>query len=105
MSTRLALKDLEPGANFIARHIGPDAAETAAMLKTVGAKSVEDFIDKVVPKRIRAKRPLDLKKAMPERTALSYLRGAASRRRTTGCSSRILRPGRRRVGHRSRRNG
>ena len=57
MSTRLALKDLEPGANFIARHIGPDAAETAAMLKTVGAKSVEDFIDKVVPKRIRAKRP------------------------------------------------
>ena len=79
MSTRLALKDLEPGANFIARHIGPDAAETAAMLKTVGAKSVEDFIDKVVPKRIRAKRPLDLKKAMPERTALSYLRGAASR--------------------------
>ena len=79
MSTRLALKDLEPGANFIARHIGPDAAETAAMLKTVGAKSVEDFIDKVVPKRIRAKRPLDLKKAMPERTALSYLREAASR--------------------------
>ncbi len=79
MSTRLALKDLEPGANFIARHIGPDAAETAAMLKTVGAKSVEDFIDRVVPKRIRAKRPLDLKKAMPERTALSYLREAASR--------------------------
>ncbi len=79
MTSRIALKDLEPGANFIRRHIGPDDAETAAMLKQVGAKSLDDFIDKVVPKRIRAKRPLDLKKAMPERTALSYLREAASR--------------------------
>ncbi len=79
MTSRIALKDLEPGANFIRRHIGPDDAETAAMLKQVGAKSLEDFIEKVVPKRIRAKRPLDLKKAMPERTALSYLREAASR--------------------------
>jgi glycine dehydrogenase len=79
MTSRVALKDLEPGANFIRRHIGPDDTETAAMLKVVGAKSLDDFIDKVVPKRIRAKRPLDLKKAMPERTALSYLREAASR--------------------------
>jgi glycine dehydrogenase len=79
MDKRIALKDLEPGANFIRRHIGPDDAETAAMLKAVGASSLDDFIDKVVPKKIRAKRPLDLAKPMPERTALSYLREAASR--------------------------
>ncbi|MBL8790513.1 MAG: aminomethyl-transferring glycine dehydrogenase, partial [Rhizobiales bacterium] len=79
MDKRIALKDLEPGANFIRRHIGPDDAETAAMLKTVGASSLDDFIDKVVPKKIRAKRPLDLARPMPERTALSYLREAASR--------------------------
>ena len=79
MDKRIALKDLEPGANFIRRHIGPDEAETAAMLKTVGASTLDDFIDKVVPRKIRAKRPLDLAKPMPERTALSYLREAASR--------------------------
>ena len=79
MDKRIALKDLEPGANFIRRHIGPDDAETAAMLKAVGASSLDDFIDKVVPKKIRGKRPLDLAKPMPERTALSYLRASASR--------------------------
>jgi len=79
MTTRASLKDLEPGANFIRRHIGPDDAETAAMLKTVGAASLDDFIGKVVPKRIRSKKPLDLGKPMAERTALSYLRKAAER--------------------------
>ncbi len=73
------LTDLEPGANFIRRHIGPNDAETAAMLKSLGAASLDAFIDKVVPKRIRSKRKLDLAPAMAERTALSYLRQAASR--------------------------
>jgi glycine dehydrogenase len=73
------LKDLEPGANFISRHIGPDETETQAMLKTLGATGLEEFIDKVVPARIRSKSKLDLKPAMPERTALSYLRKAAER--------------------------
>jgi glycine dehydrogenase len=75
----LTLKDLEPGANFINRHIGPNAAETKHMLRVLGASSLEDFIAKVVPEKIRSKRMLDLKPAMPERTALSYLRKAAER--------------------------
>ncbi len=73
------LKDLEPGANFISRHIGPDDVETKDMLRTMGAKDLEDFIAKVVPEKIRSKRKLDLKPAMAERTALSYLRKAAER--------------------------
>ncbi len=79
MPARPTLAELEPGANFIARHIGPDDADTAEMLRGVGAKSLEDFIAKVVPEKIRAARPLALKKAMPERTALSYLRKMAER--------------------------
>jgi glycine dehydrogenase len=75
----LSLKDLEPGANFISRHIGPDAAETKHMLRALGATSLEEFIAKVVPEKIRSKRMLDLKPAMAERTALSYLRKAAER--------------------------
>ncbi|MCA0434536.1 MAG: aminomethyl-transferring glycine dehydrogenase [Proteobacteria bacterium] len=79
MGARTSLKELEPGANFISRHIGPGPEETAAMLKLVGAKTLDDFIDKVVPRRIRSKRPLDLGNPMAERTALSYLRKAADR--------------------------
>ncbi|NJM29923.1 MAG: glycine dehydrogenase (aminomethyl-transferring), partial [Rhizobiales bacterium] len=77
--TRSTLAELEPGANFIRRHIGPDDAETRTMLKEVGAKSLEDFIAKVVPEAIRVKRSLELKPAMPERTAISYLRAMADR--------------------------
>ncbi len=79
MTSRASLTELEPGANFIPRHIGPNAAETTAMLKEVGAKTLDDFIGKVVPARIRSKRPLELKPPMAERTALSYLRQAAQR--------------------------
>jgi glycine dehydrogenase len=75
----LSLADLEPGANFINRHIGPNATETKHMLRSLGASSLEDFIAKVVPEKIRSKRMLDLKPAMAERTALSYLRKAAER--------------------------
>jgi glycine dehydrogenase len=75
----LSLKDLEPGANFISRHIGPNAVETKHMLRALGATSLEEFIAKVVPEKIRSKRMLDLKPAMAERTALSYLRKAAER--------------------------
>jgi glycine dehydrogenase len=73
------LRELEPGANFIARHIGPDGADTKEILRTLGAKSVDDFIEKVVPEKIRAKRPLAMRPAMAERTALSYLREMADR--------------------------
>ena len=66
--SRASLADLEPGANFIRRHIGPSETETADMLREVGAKSLEDFIAKVVPKEIRMTRPLDLPKAKAERT-------------------------------------
>ena len=76
---RPTLAELEPGANFIRRHIGPSDSDTALMLKAVGATSLEDFVAKVVPEKIRSKRPLEMKKAMAERTALSYLRQMADR--------------------------
>jgi glycine dehydrogenase len=49
--------DFEP---FQSRHIGPDAEETAAMLKAVGASSLDHLIDEAIPSRIRLARPLDL---------------------------------------------
>ncbi len=51
-SPRQTLAELEPGANFVRRHIGPSNEETAEMLASLGAKSLENFIAKVV--RIRS---------------------------------------------------
>jgi glycine dehydrogenase len=79
MRARPSLAELEPGANFIPRHIGPDAEETAQMLAACGAETLEDFIARVIPKGIRAKRPLELRQPMAERTALSTLRVIAER--------------------------
>ena len=76
---RATLSELEPRANFIPRHIGPDEAETVAMLEAVGAASLDDFIAKVIPASIRAKRPLELAEPLAERTALSTLRDMAGR--------------------------
>ena len=73
-TTRLTLADLEPGANFIARHIGPSPQETAAMLKALGEKSLDGFMAKVIPEAIRTHKPFTgLPKARSERATLSDL--------------------------------
>jgi len=64
---------------FSARHIGPDAVETAAMLKTLGASSLDDFIAKAVPAKLRAKRALALEPALSEAEALAKLKHIASK--------------------------
>ena len=76
---RLSLSELQPGANFIPRHIGPREHEISSMLKTVGAARLEGLIDQVIPKSIRVKQPLDLPKPVSERNVLSDLRKTSSR--------------------------
>ena len=63
---------------FTTRHIGPDADETAAMLKVCGHASLDALIDAAVPKNIRAKKPLNLPAARSEHGALSELRAIAA---------------------------
>ncbi len=65
--------------DFIARHIGPNAAETAAMLKVLGASTLDDFITKVVPAKIRTRRALNLPDALSEREALSAIKHMAAK--------------------------
>ena len=76
---RPRLTDLQSGANFIPRHIGPRDSDVSGMLETLGASSLDEFIDTVVPADIRTKRPLDLPVALSERNALSDLRRMAGR--------------------------
>jgi glycine dehydrogenase len=84
---RLRLADLQSGANFIHRHIGPRNGEIDIMLATVGVTSLDDLIDRAVPRAIRTQGPLDLPEALSERNALSELRRMAGRNRV--CTTMI----------------
>ncbi len=64
---------------FAARHIGPDAAETARMLVRVRAVSLDQLIAETVPEAIRANQRLDLPDALSEAAVLTALRGFAGR--------------------------
>jgi glycine dehydrogenase len=63
---------------FITRHIGPNASETAAMLKVCGYPSLDAMIDATVPKSIRATKPLNVPAARSEHGLLNELRGVAA---------------------------
>src|SRR2546430_8721020 len=70
------LFDFEP---FQSRHIGPDAEETAAMLKAVGASSLDALIDEAIPARIRLTAPLNLPEGQSEHHFLKELQEIAAR--------------------------
>ena len=68
--------DFEP---FQSRHIGPDRDERDAMLKAVGAPSLDALVDEAIPARIRLKAPLGLPDGQSEYHFLRELRQVASR--------------------------
>jgi glycine dehydrogenase len=63
---------------FQNRHIGPNTAETAAMLQTIGVRSLDQLIDETVPAAIRAKKPLNLPEPLGEHAYLTMLKGIAA---------------------------
>ena len=80
--TRTSLTQLEARDAFIARHIGPDAAEQQQMLDTLGYASRAALIDAIVPPGIRNKSALPLgqfSEPMPEQEALAVLKGIAGK--------------------------
>ena len=64
---------------FAPRHIGPRGDDVAAMLKEVGAASLDKLIDEVIPSRIRLKAPLDLPPAESESEYLTRLKTIAKK--------------------------
>ncbi len=69
--------DLFGREEFASRHIGPSEAEIAQMLAAVGATSLDDLVDQIVPPQIRLGRPLELS-AHSERAALDLLAQTAA---------------------------
>ena len=63
---------------FVARHIGPNAAETREMLAAIGFNSLDVLIAAAVPENIRLRRPLQLPAARSEPAALAGLKAIAS---------------------------
>ncbi|MFT4249507.1 MAG: aminomethyl-transferring glycine dehydrogenase, partial [Pseudomonas sp.] len=76
-----SLHDLEHHDAFVARHIGPNDAEIAQMLRVVGHDSLDALTDAIVPARIKSTAPLALPEGMTEEQALARI-GAIAERNT-----------------------
>ncbi|MFL5541043.1 MAG: aminomethyl-transferring glycine dehydrogenase [Longimicrobiaceae bacterium] len=64
---------------FVRRHVGPDAAEIARMLETLGYDSLDALIDATIPASIRMRRPLMLGPERSEYELLNELRRLAGK--------------------------
>ena len=64
---------------FQSRHIAPNAADTAQMLRAVGASSLDELINETIPQNIRLKEPLNLPPAKSEFDYLNTLSQTASK--------------------------
>ncbi|RUL78142.1 aminomethyl-transferring glycine dehydrogenase [Dyella choica] len=72
-----SLRELEHHDAFIERHIGPNDAEIAQMLRTIGHDSLEAMTDAIVPGQIKSKAPLALPESITEEEALAKIRTIA----------------------------
>ncbi|MBT3065420.1 aminomethyl-transferring glycine dehydrogenase [Rhodoferax sp. U11-2br] len=73
------LSELENSSEFIARHIGVDAADEAVMLQAVGAASRAELINEIVPGSIRRSQPMAIPPAITEAAALAELKTIAAK--------------------------
>jgi len=64
---------------FAHRHIGPRGDDLAAMLKEIGAPSLDTLIDEAIPSSIRLKAPLNLPEGESESTYLARLKSIAKK--------------------------
>src|SRR4030043_2415720 len=64
---------------FVNRHIGPRDHELPGMLETIGVNSLDDLIDKAIPRTIRLDKPIRIPKAMTEFEYLNHIRKLGSK--------------------------
>ncbi|KAF1706957.1 aminomethyl-transferring glycine dehydrogenase [Pseudoxanthomonas sacheonensis] len=75
----LSLLDLEHHSAFVERHIGPNDAEIAHMLRVIGHDSLDGMTDAIVPGNIKSPAPLALPEAITEVEALAKIRAIADK--------------------------
>ncbi len=67
------------GAEFIKRHIGPNAQDTQKMLDTISVKSIDELIEKTVPNIIRSKKAMQIPEGLSEFEMLQSLKSIADK--------------------------
>src|SRR4051794_40272180 len=73
------IRELEHDDDFVGRHIGPNAGEQQAMLDALGVASLDELVERSVPRQIRERAPLALGAPVTEAEVLRRLRDLASR--------------------------
>jgi len=81
MTGQPRLDELTQEDAFLARHLGPSAAEVAGMLSVLGLASLDELIDQAVPESIRLRQPLALPGPRREDRALADLAARARHNR------------------------
>ncbi|WP_062366686.1 aminomethyl-transferring glycine dehydrogenase [Variovorax paradoxus] len=74
-----SLQQLENAEEFLARHIGIDAADEARMLPVIGSETRAELIDGIVPAAIRRAKPMRLPAPATEADALAELKAIAAK--------------------------
>ncbi|KQY51828.1 glycine dehydrogenase [Lysobacter sp. Root494] len=77
--TQSSLRDLEHHDAFLERHIGPNDAEIAHMLRAVGHDSLDALTNAIVPASIKSAAPLALPDPVTEVEAIAKIRAIASK--------------------------
>ncbi|MEL6821989.1 MAG: glycine dehydrogenase (aminomethyl-transferring), partial [Calditrichota bacterium] len=70
------IRSFEP---FQSRHLNQNSADLSAMLQKIGVASLDELIDKTVPKSIRTEKPLNIAEAQSEHHFLSELKTTAAK--------------------------
>ena len=70
--------DASDAGEFRQRHIGPDAADQAAMLNVLGYASRAALVDAAIPRNLRLEEPIGLPEAKTEAQALAELKRIAA---------------------------
>lgn len=67
--------------SFSRRHIGPSDAEAQEMLIALGASSLTEFVNSVVPDTIKSNRPLELDAPLSESELIEKLKSIMAQNR------------------------
>src|SRR5438552_2554014 len=70
---------LSPTDTFVRRHVGPNPADEAAMLKTLGLSSLDQLMAETVPAAIRTNHRLSMPDGRGEKEFLDELRALAGK--------------------------
>ncbi len=78
----MKLSDLSPVDTFSRRHVGPSEADREAMLRSLGASSLDALIEETVPPSIHLRRPLRLPEPLSESELLIRITAIADSNQT-----------------------